>query len=228
MRKEAATSHLQRGIMLWQKVDRQFRVPLEDGRSFRVDVSASKLIQCTCVCHVSPHICFVHSGPAPRCMIHRVVPDDRALMCEHGILHTSTHPCQHRHCKNNRALLQEHLDESICFPDPSTHPTGEQEEVVILTATACGSSSSSTPTRPPCPDCPVCAYPLVGPPSCGRGMFNPPSGAWGKTSCCGNDVHSACLSRWLRMCVNSAERRCMFCRAVLSGSSSRSWRQPLS
>ena len=140
MRKEAATSHLLRGIMLWQKVDRQFNVPLENGRSFSVNVSASKLLQCTCVCKVSPHICFVHSGPAPRPMIHRVVLDDRALMCEHGVLHSSPHPCQHQQCKDSRALLQEHLNESICFPDPPTHPTGEQEEVVILTASACGSS----------------------------------------------------------------------------------------
>ena len=213
--------------MLWQKVERGFKVPLEDGRSFKVGISPYRLLQCTCVCLVSPHICFVHSGPDPKPMIHRVVHDSRALMCEHGILHSSTHPCDDPKCAEDRALLNEHWSEAMCVPDsppPPAPPISEeptQEPTVILEATACSSCSATQEPE----DCPVCRGSLEGTQSYGRTMFNPHTGVWGKTSCCGSSVHHACLFRWLSMCVKSAERRCMFCRRALTCSSHRAWQQ---
>ena len=173
MRGEAHRTHELRGLMLWQSVDRQFHVPLENGRSFRIDVSPLRLLEATCVCEIGKSLCLVHSTPTSFCAIHRVVANDaRALQCVHGVIHSSARRCEHPQCTANIDRMHEHVMCSIT--SPTQGPIEEDSDVVMAAAVAApsGGGSSENVTPPPI-SCTICLEEVEGEATCGSGERTP-------------------------------------------------------
>ena len=205
---EGARVHALRGMLLWQPVDKQFHVPLEDGRGFRVDVSPLALLQCTCICDIlGPQACHVHAVTPPRGMVHRVVGDAVALVCEHLIPLTSSSPCEHPQCANKFAAQWQWIHDCMHVP--------MREEVVVLDAIpvvgAASSSSDAGPSVEPAPEpVPACLI-------CLDDLSEVSEQLWGKLKCCGAPMHCLCLFRWMNISKESkSASTCPNCRKTVN------------
>ena len=193
-----------KGVLLWDRVDKQFHVPLVDEgpetrRKFRIEGTPMNTLRTTCVCSVFPY-CWVCAEGGFVC--HRVLAHDvRVVTCVHGVnLLRST--CLHERCQVLSAQKLELVWKSMssnvqasCSSEPAVPETGD---------VVCG----------------VCLWDCEGESCVGPGQGD---GAWGHVRCCQQPMHAACLMKWLNIQAvgRDASTTCPLCRCPLSGGSSR-------
>ena len=214
--------HYINGILRWDEVDGQFHVPLADEgegvrRKFRIDISPTAMLSCTCICRIFP-VCWVHrEGQPARAMLHRVIGRTSAFFrCPHGVAISSATPCPEAACRTLHASRLEMMLEHML--------DGAQQGA----ASSSASSSASTPAVPPDTQrrCIVCLEDCVGDPTCRSRGYGPT--AWGMLKCCGHPMHGSCLTHWFGvqrtggLAGCSVPASCPLCREPMSGGS-RAW-----
>ena len=126
--------HMLKGVLSWDRVDKQFHVPLVDEgpetrRKFRIEGTPMNTLRTTCVCSVFPY-CWVCAEGGFVC--YRVLAHDvRVLTCVHNVnLLRST--CLHDKCQLLSAqkfeLVWKSMSSNVqasCSSQPAVPETGD-------------------------------------------------------------------------------------------------------